>query len=242
EAVASALARAAAGQSLAVDFQALLASRPMRLGVAGEAGSGDRLDGVDDPGFGAALRRSLSRRGISGSPVEIQALLVRALGASGLVAPPSAAGDRPLTVVLVSRSTADRLEAVIARSRPNGEGAAPVLALLPLDAEGEAAIARWNPADRRVERWTRRIHRSLESDPWDLREVESTVRSRLNPSEFSSCRILAGADVPLRAGGLETALFRDAMVWLMDGLFPVSVTTSDLDRLTRLSRLVATAA
>lgn len=247
ESAAAALCAVRSGGLSPVDFKSLLSPRAMNLGVGGGPVTGHRLDGADDPVFAAGLKAALAKRGVAGPPEEIQSWLVRALRSSPdfAAADPvaSALGDRPLTVVLVSRSVAARLEAVVRRAMADrAEGPATGLALIPLDAEGEAAVAQWNPLDRRVERWVQRPTRGSDRDPWDLSQVESLIRTRLNPASFTSCRVVAAADVPLRATGLATPLFREALVWLMEGLLPLSIETAELDRLTRLSRLVATSA
>lgn len=247
ESAAAALCAVRSGGLSPVDFKSLLSPRAMNLGVGGGPVTGHRLDGADDPVFAAGLKAALAKRGVAGPPEEIQSWLVRALRSSPdfAAADPvaSASGDRPLTVVLVSRSVAARLEAVVRRAMADrAEGPATELALIPLDAEGEAAVAQWNPLDRRVERWVQRPTRGSDRDPWDLSQVESLIRTRLNPASFTSCRVVAAADVPLRATGLATPLFREALVWLMEGLLPLSIETAELDRLTRLSRLVATSA
>jgi len=151
-------------------------------------------------------------------------------------------GRRPVVFVLVSRSMASRLDGAVERALRASTTALAEVVLLPVDSEGREALARTTFASPRVRVLADLPRRSSGSTLWDLGDLERFVADRVDLSRYTDGRLLATADVAFVAGSSRSALFRNALVQLLDLWFPVTMSLRRWDQIHRVFQAIAAAA
>lgn len=151
-------------------------------------------------------------------------------------------GRRPVVFVFVSRSMVARLDKAVERALSASASASVEVVLLPLDTEGREALARKTFANPRVRVLADLPRRSTAAALWDLGDLERFVAERVDLSRFTDGRLLTTADVGFVAGSARNALFRNALVQLVDLWFPVSLSLQRWDQIQRVFHAIASAA
>lgn len=152
------------------------------------------------------------------------------------------AGRRPVVFVFVSRSMVPRLDGAVERALGSSAQPPAEVVLLPLDSEGREALARKTFAHPRVRALADIPRRSAGSVVWDLGDLESFVADRVDLSRYTDGRLMTTADVVFVAGSARSALFRNALVQLLDLWFPVTMPLRRWDQIQRVFQAIASAA
>lgn len=151
-------------------------------------------------------------------------------------------GRRPVVFVFASRSMVARLDKAVERALGASASASTEVILLPVDSEGREALARKTFANPRVRVLADLPRRSTGSAFWDLGDLERFVADRVDLSRYTDGRLLTTTDVAFVAGSSRSALFRHALVQLLDLWFPVTLSLHRWDQIQRVFQTIASAA